>query len=174
MQNVLLFIGVVVFIATAPTLPPGRSESVLVRAVASGGTIDVSKFGRVRLIGIQVPAPFANAARERLAGLLLNRWVRLESDVRDNRDNRSGATRALRTAYVITEDGVCANTVLVREGLARVSAKADLTRLDELQQAEAEAKRLEKGMWGYTRPPVSPPQSSAPAERSKTSKKRKA
>ena len=169
MQKLLLFVSAaVVFTATTPTLPPGRSESVLVRAVVNGSTIDVSKFGRVRLVGIQIPAPFANAARERLAGLLVNRWVRLESD------NRAGGTRALRTAYVITEDDVCANAVLVREGLARVSAQAGLAHLDELQQAEAEAKRLEKGMWGYTRPPVSPPQSSAPAERSKTSKKRKA
>ena len=71
---------------------------------------------------------------------------------RRSRRRRRDASR--RVAYVVTGDGVCANTVLVRDGLARVSSRL-LTRLrlDELNQAEAEAQRLEKGMWGYTRRP---------------------
>jgi endonuclease YncB( thermonuclease family) len=51
---------------------------------------------------------------------------------------------------VVTEDGVCVNATLVREGLARVSARLPLTRLQELQRAEAEAQTFRRGMWGST------------------------
>ena len=51
-------------------------------------------------------------------------------------------------AYVVTEDGVCINTTLVREGLARISARLPLSRLDELRHAEAEAQSFRRGMWG--------------------------
>jgi endonuclease YncB( thermonuclease family) len=128
-----------------------RSNPVLVRSVIDGNTIDVASVGRVRLLGIDAPqmgrrldsaAPFGREARERLISLILNRWIRLE---------REGASRAAsnrRAAYVVTDDGVFINAVLVREGLARVSARAPLVRLSELQRAEAEAKASRRGMWG--------------------------
>jgi len=126
---------------------PSAAESLLVRAVVSGGVVDVERVGHVRLLGIEIPSVVADAARERLASLVLRRWVRLEyAD-----ENGSSSTR--RAAFVITGDAVCVNTVLVREGLARVSGRVPPARLDELRNAEAEARRLEKGMWGYTRPP---------------------
>ena len=40
--------------------------------------------------------------------------------------------------------------VMVREGLARVSPRARLTRLAELQRAEAEAQAFHRGIWGRT------------------------
>ena len=104
-----------------------RSEPVLVRAVIDGDTIDVATVGRVRLLGIDAPeigrgfdtsAPFGREARERLTQLVLHRWVRLEQE---------GATLDVynrHLAYVMTEDGLFVNAVLVREGLARVSARA--------------------------------------------------
>ena len=42
------------------------------------------------------------------------------------------------------------DAVLVREGLARVSARVPLARLDELRRAEAEAQAFRRGMWGDT------------------------
>ena len=66
-----------------------RSDPVLVKAVFDGDTIDVAAIGRVRLLGIDAPeigrgfdtaAPFARAARDRLADLVLHRWVRLETE----------------------------------------------------------------------------------------------
>ena len=51
-------------------------------------------------------------------------------------------------AYVVTEDGTCVNVVLVREGLARISARLPLTRLAELRRAEGEAQAFRRGMWG--------------------------
>jgi endonuclease YncB( thermonuclease family) len=152
-----------------------RSDPVLVRAVIDGDTIDVATYGRVRLLGIDAPelgrgfdtaAPFGTEARARLASLVLHRWVRLEQDgvTRDAYDRH--------LAYVIREDGVFVNAALVRDGLARVSARIALVRLGELQRAEAEAQAFRRGMWGaapqipaasYTRrsrnkkTPVAPP-----------------
>ena len=130
-----------------------RSDAVLVRAVLDGDTIDVAGFGRVRLLGIDAPemgrgfdtaAPFGREARERLTRLVLHRWVRLEqeSPMRDAYDRH--------LAYVMREDGVFVNAALVRDGLARVTARVPLTRLDELKRAEAEAQSFRRGMWGDT------------------------
>jgi micrococcal nuclease len=128
-----------------------RSESVLVRFVFDGDTIDVATLGRVRLLGIDAPevgrrfdtpAPFGPEARARLSALVLRRWVRLEFE---------GAAVDIynrRLAYVLTEDGQFVNAVLVREGLARVSARTTLVRLRELQRAQAEAQASRRGIWG--------------------------
>jgi len=48
----------------------------------------------------------------------------------------------------VTGDGTFVNATMVREGLARVSARLPLTRLSELQRAEAEAQAFRRGMWG--------------------------
>lgn len=133
-----------------------RSESLLVRAVVDGHTIDVATIGRVRLLGIEVPRigrgadmpdALGREARQRLASLVAHRWVRLEHEgAAKDASNR-------HLAYVRTEDGQFVNAVLVREGLARVAARGALTRLSELQRAEAEARASRRGMWataGYT------------------------
>jgi endonuclease YncB( thermonuclease family) len=177
-------------IQTSPlTARVTRSDAVLVRSVIDGDTIDVASFGRVRLLGIDAPelgrgydtsAPFGGEARERLVQLTLHRWVRLEQE---------GAALDVynrHLAYVITEDGVCVNAALVRDGLARVSARQPLTRLPELQRAEAEAQAFRRGMWGsapqipapgYTRrskasrPPTSRSKKPASKRRKKRTKK---
>lgn len=130
-----------------------RSELVLVKSVIDGRTISVTTFGRVRLVGIDIPkrsqgrgssTPYANDARDKLSGMILNRWIRLESE---------GPTKDIHSshmAYAVTEDGQCINTVLVREGLARVSAAEPLARFNELQRAELEAQRFRRGMWART------------------------
>lgn len=141
-----------------------RSDPVLVRAVVDGDTIEVTTYGRVRLLGIDAPeigrgfdtsAPFGREARDRLTALVLHRWIRLEQDG----PGLDAYNRHL--AYLMTEDGMFVNATLVREGLARVSARLPLTRLDELKRAEAEAQAFRRGMWGsvpqippasYTRP----------------------
>jgi len=152
MQNLLIAASIAVAFFQAPTRPPiVRSESVLVRYVFDGDTIDVVTVGRVRLLGIdapetgrglETPAPFAAEARARLEALVLRRWVRLEYEgPRTDKYNR-------RLAYVFTEDGQFVNEVLLREGLARVSAREPLARLRELQRAQAQAQAYRRGMWG--------------------------
>lgn len=128
-----------------------RSDPLLVRYVIDGDTIDVASVGRVRLLGIDAPelgrglesgAPFGREARDRLSSLLFHRWVRLEQE---------GPTTDVynrHLAYVLTEDGQFVNALLVREGLARVSARLPLSRIQELQRAEREAQSARRGMWG--------------------------
>lgn len=158
-----------------------RSDPVLVRYVVDGDTIDVTGVGRVRLLGIDAPelgrvydtaAPFAREARDRLTALVLHRWIRLEQEGQ----TLDAYNRHL--AYVMTEDGQFVNATLVREGLARVTARTPLSRLAELQRAEADAQSFRRGMWGST--PQVPPagytrQSGAtrkqPAHRTKKKKK---
>src|SRR5471032_1429160 len=155
MQILIAFIiAAVAAIQTSPlTSRVTRSDPVLVRSVIDGDTIDVTTIGRVRLLGIDAPeigrgydtsAPFAREARDRATNLLLHRWVRLEQE------GAALDVYSRHLAYVLTEDGVCVNTTLVREGLARVSARLPLTRLTELQRAEAEAQAFRRGMWGGT------------------------
>jgi micrococcal nuclease len=176
--------GVVAMQTPAPTARITRSDPVLVRAVIDGDTIDISTIGRVRLLGIDAPevgrgydtpAPFGREARERLTTLLLHRWVRLEQE------GTALDVYNRHLAYVMTEDGQFVNALLVREGLARVSARVPLTRLHELQQAEAQAQEYRRGMWGRS-PSIPPPSytrrskpSRPPTSRSKTpaSKRRK-
>ncbi len=120
-----------------------RSQPVLVKSVIDGDTITVSTYGRVRLLGIDAPEG-SRVARERLASLLANRWVHLEQE------GASVDVYNHHAAYVLTDDGQCANTVMVREGLARVSARPPVARLGELQRAQADAQAARRGMWGYT------------------------
>jgi micrococcal nuclease len=152
MQNLLIVALLAAAISQTPSSRSGatRSDALLVRYVIDGDTIDVATIGRVRLLGVDAPevgrgfdtpAPFAAAARARLIALVLRRWVRLEYDgARTDTYNR-------RLAYVFSEDGQFVNVVLVREGLARVSARAPLIRLRELQRAQAEAQTSRRGMW---------------------------
>ena len=176
--------GVAAIQLPAPAARITRSDLVLVRAVIDGDTIDVATIGRVRLLGIDAPeigrgddtsAPFGREARARLTTLLLHRWVRLEQE------GTALDVYNRHLAYVMTEDGQFVNALLVREGLARVSARVPLTRLPELQRAEAQAQEFRRGMWGRS-PSIPPPgytrrskASRPPTSRSKTpaSKRRK-
>jgi endonuclease YncB( thermonuclease family) len=155
MQFLIVFLtaGVAALQLASPRPFGARSEPLLVRSVIDGDTISVSSIGRVRLLGIDAPeiahglataAPFGQEAKDRLTALILHRWVRLEQDVEKiDMYNR-------HLAYVVTEDGQCINATLVREGLARVSARIALLRLDELKRAEAEAQAYRRGIWGGT------------------------
>src|SRR5438034_5095895 len=115
-MQILPILLVAAVAAASPSSDPTRSDSVLVRAVIDGDTIDVSSYGRVRLLGIDAPeigrvfdtpAPFGAEARDRLASLVLHRWVRLEQD---------GMTTDVynrRLAYVLREDGLFVTAALV-------------------------------------------------------------
>jgi micrococcal nuclease len=144
MQILIISLVAAVAAIQTPSVNPGltRSASVMVRAVIDGDTIDVAMIGRVRLLGVDAPRraePFAREARERLAVLVLRRWVRLEHD---------GSAPGVIRAYVVRDDGLFANAVLVREGLARVNARRAPVRLAELERAEAEARSFRRGLWG--------------------------
>ena len=151
----ILRTGIVLGLAIVQTLSPSqritKSDLVLVRTVFDGDTIEVERFGRVRLIGIDAPeigqrfdttAPFAREARDKLISLVLRHFVRLEQD------GPALDTYNRRLAYVVREDGLFVNAEIVREGLARVTARTPIVRLDELKRAEQEAQTFRRGMWG--------------------------
>ena len=149
-----------------------RSDPLLVRAVIDGDTIDVSTVGRVRLLGIDAPeigrgfdtsAPFGREARDKLVSLVFHRWIRLEEE------GPAVDVYNRRLAYVMTEDGVFVNEALVRTGLARVSARSPLSRLADLNRAQAEAQAFRRGMWGAT-PVIPTPSYTRPRPRKKTPK----
>jgi endonuclease YncB( thermonuclease family) len=150
----VLLVSAAAFLQTSPLAGRiGARDHVLVQSVVDGNTIIVSNLGRVRLLGIDAPKvghpvdasePFGREARDRLTGLLLNRWVRVEPD------NAAVGARQRRAAYVTTGDGTFVNATMVSEGLARVSARIPLARLSELKRAEAEAQAFHRGMWGST------------------------
>ena len=138
----------VAFLTATPGFVQSRSQAYLVRRVIDGDTIDLTPLGRVSLLGIDAPeldrdpersTPLAREAQQRLSGLLLNRWVRLEYETE--------APTTRRSAYVFTEDGRFVNEWLVREGLARVSGRRNLRLLANLEQAESEARRARRGVW---------------------------
>ena len=86
-MQVLRTVSLAAVAAVQIVQPAIRSEPVLVTSVFDGDTVDVAGIGHVRLLGIDAPelgrgfdtaAPYATEARERLAGLVLRRWIRLE------------------------------------------------------------------------------------------------
>jgi endonuclease YncB( thermonuclease family) len=149
------FLLILILASVATAEPPGprsgsepwssklqRSESLLVRAVPSGDSVDVATIGRVHLLGISTTGTRTEPgirARERLADLVLRHWVRLEYE--------TGPSRGSGGAYLWREDGVFVNAVLVRDGLARVTGRRPLVRLDELRRAEQEARAARRGIW---------------------------
>jgi endonuclease YncB( thermonuclease family) len=151
--HTLMFCSAAAFAAPVQGAP-SRSESLLVSRVIDGSTIDVATVGRVTLLGIETVSFTESPARQRLAALVLKRWVRLEPVP-------GAATRSVRTAYVIRDDGLFVNAELVREGLARVIAGSSHPRLGDLQRVEADARVSRRGLWSarpslpssrYTRP----------------------
>jgi micrococcal nuclease len=147
MQILLVSLAALVAAAQTPAVNQKltRSESVMVRAVIDGETIEVATIGRQRLLGVAAPGKgesFAREARERLAALVLRRWVHLEYE------GSALAAGGRRSAYVVRDDGLFVNLALVREGLARVNAARRFARLAELERAEAEARSSRRGIWG--------------------------
>jgi len=128
----LLFAGAIV-----------RSDPVLVTKVPDGESITVATIGHVRLIGIEAAS---TEAHRRLESLVFHRWIRLEYD------DAAGSRASTHRAYVMLDTGEFVNATLVREGLARVTARGTFARRAELERAQADAQRFRRGIWArYTR-----------------------
>ena len=120
-----------------------RTDPLLVTHVTDGDSITVATIGAVRLLGIEASSL---RARERLESLVYRRWIRLEYD------DAVGARSSKRRAYVVLDTGEFVNATLVREGLARVVVHGEFSRRPELERAQAEAQRFQRGIWArYTR-----------------------
>ncbi len=150
----LLFLA----IPAHPAFPAG--ERAIVREVQDGDTVLVRTGGSdlpVRLIGIDAPEKghperppeFLGAeAASRLASLCEGKEVLLVPD-REDRDRYGRLLRYLILPGTPGDGGaVTANLEMVREGLARVLRRHPFSRRAEFEKAEAEAKRLGRGIWG--------------------------
>lgn len=140
--------------ATVPMLAAdsvaGLPACVVVNVV-DGDTIDVEgcvDSGRIRLILVDAPEIsggarcFSREAKEYVAARLLGRTVSLERDVSDT--DRFG--RYLRYVWL---DGVLFNEAMVRDGYAALAVfPPDVKYRERIAAAEAEARGLNRGLWG--------------------------
>lgn len=124
----------------------GAAENAVVNYVIDGDTIIVEGGWRVRLLGIDAQEkdePCYEAAKTRLAELVLNKKVRLQKEVTDV--DQYG--RCLRTVFVEDEH---MGVKMVREGLAAARFYGpDAAHQQELMNAEKYAFENNMGcLWG--------------------------
>ncbi len=126
------------------------SDSVVVKRVIDGDTVELESGLRVRYIGINSPEVaergvegcLAAAAQEANNNLVQGKTVRMERDTSDK--DRYG--RLLRYVWL---DTIQLNATLVEQGLARAIAyPPDVKYQKELAAAETRAKGARRGMWG--------------------------
>lgn len=135
-----------------------QSEVSFVGRVVDGDTVELKTGEKVRYIGIDTPETahptkgvecYGKIASEKNAELVAGKEVRLEKDVSET--DRYG--RLLRYVHVIEESTdsaeIFVNEYLVREGFAKASSyPPDIKYQDLFREAEAEARVLQKGLWG--------------------------
>jgi micrococcal nuclease len=144
--------------STSPARPDGPTEEATLVRVVDGDTIRVIVGGveeRVRYIGMDTPElnttskatpePYAQAATEANARLLVGGRLVLEKDVSER--DRYG--RLLRDVW-IERDGawMLVNLELVAEGYAQVATyPPDVKYVDELLAAQRSARAAGVGLW---------------------------
>ena len=128
-----------------------QSNQVKVIRVIDGDTFEIEGGQKVRLIGVDAPESvhpkkpvecYGEISSKVLKQLLEEKTVILEKDVSDT--DRYG--RLLRYVFL---DGVNINQYLVKEGFAYASSyPPDISQQDLLTVLQAEARVLNKGLWG--------------------------
>lgn len=125
---------------TSPAAP--ATNTTTVTNVVDGDTLDTKDGTRVRFLGIDAPeypeGCLSKRAKERLSELVLGKDVELEITGED----RFGR----KTAWVMREDDVLINEVLIAEGFAKADAVDD-ARGTALLKAERDAKATKRGIW---------------------------
>jgi micrococcal nuclease len=143
--------------ATAVPDHPGQ-----VTRVYDGDTIEVAGFGKVRLLGIDVPERKAST-RDRYftrQGVKPHTLRKIHSTARELVIEHSyGQTVSLTTerpardaygrmlAYVTLPDGRMLNKLLLEQGCAVVYRRFNFSLKKQFLQAEEEARRNRRGMW---------------------------
>ncbi len=149
MKRKLLILLVVLSILLL--LPACQSSSETSEAevtqVIDGDTIVIAGGYHVRYIGIDTPEkdePYYSEAKNANQALVEGKVIRLERDTTDK--DKYG--RLLRYIYI---NKTFINAEIVRQGYAYVYPKdlfPDIKYYDLLKEAEAEAQREERGIWG--------------------------
>ena len=142
--------------ATVSAVAGVEDQLVLVTEVIDGDTVELEDGNRVRLLGIDTPETkdprksvecFGKEASNETKELLEGKRVLLQKDVSET----DKYERLLRYIFLPLEDGrvLFINDYLIREGFAKaLNYPPDVKYNDQLRQAETEAKRLGKGLWG--------------------------
>ncbi len=134
-------------------------EQARVEYVYDGDTLHLSDGRKVRLLGINTPELARPAKGSRLeqsaqplaaeAAAAVNRWLqdsRVQLLVGREREDRYG--RLL--AHVFNQQGQSLEASLLQQGLAfMVVIPPNMRHADCYQQLEAEARRLQRGVWGH-------------------------
>ena len=129
-----------------PSEPVRETESCVITRIVDGDTIECTRFGRIRLIGIDTPegdqAPFGEMASDALATLAAQGdTVSVERDV----ELRDQYGRLL--AYVWL-DSAMVNFWLVREGWAvTLTYPPNVQYVDWFRDAEQRAREEGRGLW---------------------------
>jgi len=133
-----------------------KDSYYVVTKVSDGDTFWVEKADgsreKVRLIGIDAPESqntgdkkigyYGKEAKNFLTKFLLNKRVRLETDVRP----RDQYKRLL--AYVYLEDGTFVNAHLVKNGYAKVyTVPPNVKHSDTFLKLQQEARKNKRGLW---------------------------
>lgn len=117
-------------------------DTVIVRSVLSGNTIELESGARVALLGVGIPRSKAlgtDLMRDNLRGIIEGKSVVLVDDSTGSRRSRT------RAAYVYYE-GSLINLELIEDGFASSTNTAH-SRLKEFQAAEHYARRRQIAAW---------------------------
>jgi micrococcal nuclease len=138
------------------TPQPAGSLAGTVTYVYDGDTVkirlDSGEETKVRLIGVDAPEYDAPQESARLSAFLARRFAysRLyQKPVRLTLDEQKTDVYGRLLAYIWTDDRTMFNEILIREGYASAYLKFPFDEAIEkrLREAEAEARRAERGLW---------------------------
>lgn len=141
----------------SPPSPPPTEQPKLFKiiSIVDGDTVKVEINGKiepVRLIGIDTPETnkqpidcFGNEAASKAREFLGGKMIRLEND--PTQGDRDKYNRLLR--YIYLEDGTLFNKEMIEEGFAReYTYKTAYQYQADFKEAELDAKKSKKGLWG--------------------------
>ncbi|MBI3232981.1 MAG: thermonuclease family protein [Bacteroidetes bacterium] len=134
----------------------GTARPNTVTHIVDGDTFDMTdsngKIIRIRPIGINADemkdndhgskGPYARAAKDFLTGLIYNKTVRIETDVKKTDQYK----RVL--AYVFVDDTVFVNAEMVKQGYAMIETHPPNVKYADLfYLLQTEARENKRGMW---------------------------
>jgi endonuclease YncB( thermonuclease family) len=131
--------------------PPAQSQTVLVKRVIDGDTLELSTGEKVRMIGVDMPETkdprkpvqyFGKEATAFTRPLVEGKHVRLEYD--QQRHDKYART----LAYVYLNDGTLVNAEIIRQGYRFAYTRFPFKYLEHFRQLEREAREAGRGLWG--------------------------
>ena len=166
---VLLLFAYFAWIYIIPKLSEHEQKSKdirLVQRVVDGDTFVLEGGDRVRMLGIDTPEKFESqkldndVSRSGMDKKTIQRLGELASGYtkkliegkkvilipESNYEDKDKYGRLLR--YVYLEDGTFVNKKIVEDGYANAYRRFSVSKLDEIIQAEKEARQNRKGLWG--------------------------